>query len=81
MGRKKQGNGRDSNPKYLETKIFGGQKVLAGNIIVRQRGSRIKPGQGAGMGRDFTIFSLVDGMVNFIERDGKKVVSVIPLSK
>ncbi|MBN1445367.1 MAG: 50S ribosomal protein L27 [Candidatus Omnitrophica bacterium] len=81
MGRKKQGNGRDSNPKCLETKVYGGQKVKAGNIIVRQRGSRIKPGQGAGIGKDFTIFSLVDGMVDFIERDGRKVVNVVPLSK
>jgi len=81
MGRKKPGNGRDSNPKCLETKIFSGQTVKAGNIIVRQRGSRIKPGLGAGMGKDFTVFSLVDGMVDFIERDGKKVVNIIPLSK
>lgn len=81
MGRKKQGNGRDSNPKYLETKVFSGQTVTAGSIIVRQRGSRIKAGRGAGIGKDYTVFSLVDGMVDFIERDGKKVVNVTPLSK
>ncbi len=81
MGRKKQGNGRDSNPKYLETKVFSGQTVTAGSIIVRQRGSRIKPGRGAGMGKDFTVFSLIDGMVDFIERDGRKVVNVTPISK
>jgi large subunit ribosomal protein L27 len=81
MGRKKQGNGRDSNPKYLETKIYGGQTVRAGSIIVRQRGSSIKPGKGTGMGKDYTVFSLIDGMVDFVERDGKKVVNIIPISK
>jgi len=81
MGRKKQGNGRDSNPKYLETKVYGGQTVPAGSIIVRQRGSRIKPGTGADMGRDYTVYSLIDGMVEFVERKGSKVVNVLPVPK
>ncbi|MCK9267033.1 50S ribosomal protein L27 [bacterium] len=79
MGRKKQGNGRDSRPKYLETKVYGGQVVTAGSIIVRQRGSRIKPGRGAGMGRDYTLFSLIDGTVEFSQRKGSKIVNIIPM--
>ncbi|MCK4248599.1 MAG: 50S ribosomal protein L27 [Candidatus Omnitrophica bacterium] len=58
-------NGRDSNPKMLGVKAFGGQKVTAGSIIVRQRGTPFKPGQNAGVGRDHTIFALIDGIVNF----------------
>lgn len=81
MGRKKQGNGRNSNPKYLETKVYGGQSVTAGSIIVRQRGSRIKPGSGADIGRDYTIYSLVDGIVEFSERKGSKIVNIVPLPK
>lgn len=81
MGRKKQGNGRDSNPKYLGTKIYEGQTVNSGSIIVRQKGSRIKPGSGVGIGRDYTIYSLIDGMVEFVERKGSKVVNVIPVPK
>ncbi|MCM8786336.1 MAG: bL27 family ribosomal protein [Candidatus Omnitrophica bacterium] len=76
MGRKRQGNGRDSNPKYRGVKVFEGEIVKAGNIIVRQKGSKIIPGVGCSMGRDFTIFSLVDGVVEFIERGNKKVVNV-----
>lgn len=78
MGRKKQGNGRDSNPKYRGTKVFEGQKVKAGNIIVRQKGTKILPGKGTSIGRDYTIFSIVDGIVEFTERNGKKVVNVNP---
>jgi large subunit ribosomal protein L27 len=72
-------NGRDSNPKYLGVKKYGGERVLAGNILVRQRGTRIHPGKGVGLGRDHTIFALVDGVVLF-ERKGrdKKQVSVVP---
>jgi large subunit ribosomal protein L27 len=81
MGRKKQGNGRDSNPRYAGTKVYGGQVVRAGNIIIRQSGSKIMPGKGASMGRDFTIFSLTDGMVEFSKRKGKKIVTVIPISQ
>jgi len=83
MGRKKaQGagrNGRDSNPKYRCVKIYDGQTVRAGNIIVRQKGTRIHPGKNVGMGKDFTIFALIDGKVKFStkERD-KHFVSVIP---
>ena len=81
MGRKKQGNGRDSNPKYDGTKIYSGQVVKAGSIIVRQSGSKILPGKGTSIGRDFTIFSLTNGMVEFAERKRKKIVNVIPLSQ
>ncbi|GBF07906.1 50S ribosomal protein L27 [Deinococcus aerius] len=61
-------NGRDSNPKYLGVKKFGGEKVVAGNILVRQRGTKFKAGQGVGMGRDHTLFALVDGKVVFTNR-------------
>ena len=72
-------NGRDSNPKYRGVKKFGGETVIAGNIIVRQKGTRWHPGQNVGMGRDFTLFSLVEGVVRF-ERLGKtrQKVSVYP---
>jgi len=63
-------NGRDSNPKFLGTKRGDGQTVLAGNILVRQRGTKIRPGNNVGCGRDHTLFALVDGVVRF-ERDGK----------
>ncbi|MCD6407646.1 50S ribosomal protein L27 [bacterium] len=79
MARKKQGNGRDSNPKYRGTKVFEGQRVKAGNIIVRQKGTKILPGKGTSIGRDYTIFSVVDGIVEFTERNGKKVVNVNPV--
>ena len=70
-------NGRDSNPKYLGVKKFGGQKVKAGNILVKQRGTKFKPGNNVGLGKDYTIFSLIEGTVQF-ERAGrnKKSVSV-----
>jgi large subunit ribosomal protein L27 len=72
-------NGRDSNPKYLGVKKFGGEKVIAGNIIIRQRGTKYHPGNNVGLGRDYTIFSLIDGNVKFTTiKDGKKVVNVIP---
>lgn len=58
-------NGRDSNPKMLGVKIFGGQSVTAGNIIVRQRGTEFHAGEGVGMGRDHTLFALTDGVVTF----------------
>lgn len=72
-------NGRDSNPKYLGTKIFDGQPVVSGNIIVRQRGTKIHPGTNVGMGRDHTLFATAEGFVKF-ERLGKtrKKVSVYP---
>jgi large subunit ribosomal protein L27 len=69
MAHKKAGgssrNGRDSNPKMLGVKKFGGEAVLPGNIIVRQRGTRFHPGAGVGMGRDYTLFALVAGRVTF----------------
>ncbi|MCA1749206.1 MAG: 50S ribosomal protein L27 [Parasphingopyxis sp.] len=69
MAHKKAGgssrNGRDSNPKYLGVKKFGGEKVSAGNIIVRQRGTKWRPGINVGLGRDHTIFALTDGHVRF----------------
>jgi len=85
MGRKKgQGagrNGRDSNPKYQGVKIFDGQTVRAGNIIVRQKGTRIHPGKNVGMGKDYTIFALIDGRVKFYTRErDKHFVSVLPLT-
>ena len=58
-------NGRDSNPKMLGVKIFGGQAIVAGNIIVRQRGTEFHAGEGVGMGRDHTLFALNDGVVKF----------------
>lgn len=71
-------NGRDSNPQYLGVKRYDGQKVLAGNILVRQRGTRIHPGDNVGLGSDDTLFALVNGRVKF-SRLGKtrKKVSVI----
>ena len=63
-------NGRDSNPKYLGAKRADGQAVRAGNILVRQRGTKIKPGANVGVGRDHTLFALKDGVLKF-ERVGK----------
>jgi len=65
-------NGRDSNSQRLGVKRFGGQKVLAGNILVRQRGTRFHPGINVGLGRDDTLFALADGCVQFRPRPGKK---------
>ncbi|MCL5260203.1 MAG: 50S ribosomal protein L27 [Gammaproteobacteria bacterium] len=84
MAHKKAGgstrNGRDSNPKMLGVKCFGGQTVKSGNIIVRQRGTRFHPGKNVGLGRDHTIFALIDGNVNFTMRGHKQryFVSVNP---
>ena len=72
-------NGRESASQRLGIKIFGGQKVVAGNIIVRQRGSKHNPGNTVGMGKDDTLFALVDGTVQFHKgKRDKSVVSVIP---
>ena len=68
---------RDSNAKRLGVKLYGGQKAQAGNIIMRQRGTKIAPGNGIGMGRDFTLFALTDGIVHFKMRNGKKTVELI----
>lgn len=74
-------NGRDSNPKYRGVKVFDGQRVRPGMIIVRQVGNKIHPGRNVGQGKDFTLFALVEGVVKFQRygRDRKKV-SVIPLT-
>ena len=65
-------NGRDSNSKRLGVKVYGGMEVVAGNIIVRQRGTKFKPGRNVGLGKDFTIFALSDGKVRF-DREGRRV--------
>ena len=70
-------NGRNSNPKYRGVKKHASEIVLAGNIIVRQKGTKIHPGKNVGIGRDFTIYSLIDGSVEFSTgREGRKYVSV-----
>ena len=79
MAHKKGGgssrNGRDSNPQNLGVKIYAGQAVLAGTILVRQRGSKIAPGAGVGLGRDHTLFALVPGKVRYerVGKDGRRV--------
>ena len=70
-------NGRDSNAQYLGVKKFGGEAVVAGNIIVRQRGTNFHPGQNVGMGKDHTLFALTDGNVRFGVRRDRKVVDVV----
>lgn len=82
MAHKKAGgsssNGRDSNPKYHGVKIFGGEQIHPGMIILRQRGSKFHPGNGVAMGRDFTIFAVREGMVKFRQYSKKrKTVSVV----
>jgi len=74
-------NGRDSISKRLGVKRHDGQIVKAGNIIVRQRGTRIYPGINVGMGSDYTLFAKVDGIVKFVSRRGRKYVDVIPLQE
>jgi large subunit ribosomal protein L27 len=64
-------NGRDSNPKMLGVKVYGGQQILAGGIIVRQRGTKFHPGKNVGCGRDFTLFALKDGVVEFAKNTRK----------
>jgi large subunit ribosomal protein L27 len=72
-------NGRESHSKRLGVKIFGGQLAIAGNIIVRQRGTKHNPGENVGIGKDHTLFALVDGTVQFKKkRDERSFVSVIP---
>ncbi len=70
-------NGRDSNPKMLGVKIFEGQDVRSGMIIVRQRGTRFRPGPGTGLGRDHTIFAVRDGRVEFRSSGEKRSVAVV----
>jgi large subunit ribosomal protein L27 len=72
-------NGRESHSKRLGVKIYGGEKVIAGNIIVRQRGTLHMPGNNVGIGRDHTLFALIDGKVVFKKKaDNKSYVSVLP---
>ena len=72
-------NGRDSNSKRLGVKCYGGEYVIPGNIIIRQRGTKIRPGQNVGLGKDYTIFAVAEGRVKFETRGGHKYVSVQPL--
>lgn len=75
-------NGRESHSKRLGIKIFGGQSAIAGNIIVRQRGTQHHPGKGVGIGKDHTIFAMIDGTVIFKKkRDNKSYISVIPFTE
>ncbi len=82
MSHKKGGgstsNGRDSNSKRLGFKKFGGEVVKPGNIILRQRGTRFLPGSNVGLGKDYTIYALIDGQVQFEMKQGRKMVSVYP---
>lgn len=72
-------NGRDSNPQYLGVKKYGGEQVLAGNILIRQRGTRIHKGNNVGLGKDYTLFALIDGFVKFeTKKAGRKFVNVYP---
>jgi large subunit ribosomal protein L27 len=71
-------NGRDSQPKRLGVKSYGGERVLAGNILVRQRGTKIHPGFNVDIGRDDTLFALIEGVVKFEMSRGRKLVSVYP---
>ena len=85
MAQKKGGgstrNGRDSQPKMLGVKAYGGQVVSSGSIIVRQRGTRFHAGPGVGMGRDHTLFALVDGTISFVVKgaENRKTVVVTPV--
>ncbi len=72
-------NGRDSNPQYLGVRKYGGERVAAGNILVRQRGTRFHAGKNVGLANDHTLFALVDGVVRFEHKDKKRMkVSVYP---
>lgn len=79
-GQGSSSNGRDSNPKYLGLKRGQGQEVLAGTILVRQRGTKYHPGKNVGVGKDYTLFALTHGTVSFTTRDNKKVVSILAVS-
>ncbi len=85
MAHKKAGgssrNGRDTAGRRLGVKKFGGEKVIAGNIIIRQRGTAVKPGRNVGLGKDHTIFALIEGHVKFEHRaEGRVQVSVAPIA-
>ncbi|MCQ2352170.1 MAG: 50S ribosomal protein L27 [Victivallaceae bacterium] len=78
-GQSSSHNGRDSQPKFLGIKAFGGETVSAGSIIVRQRGTRFRPGLNVGCGRDFTLFALCDGTVEFCKSQRK--VNIVPMAE
>jgi len=71
-------NGRDSGPQFLGVKEFGGEKVLAGHVLVRQRGTKFHPGRNVGRGKDDTLFAMIDGYVKFEGPKGRRRVSVMP---
>mgnify|MGYP006272335361 CR=1 FL=1 len=71
-------NGRDSNAQRLGVKVFAGTSITAGTIVIRQRGTKFHPGKNVGRGGDDTLFALVDGVVKFGERKGRKVIDVLP---
>lgn len=73
-------NGRDSIGRRLGVKLYGGQKAIPGNILIRQRGTQVYPGKGVGMGRDHTLFALIEGLVAFSKRDNRKYISVLPVA-
>lgn len=72
-------NGRDSKSKRLGVKKYAGEHVISGNILVRQRGTKIKPGKNVGLGKDHTIFAVIEGIVMFDMRRGRKRINVVPL--
>jgi large subunit ribosomal protein L27 len=74
-------NGRDSNPQYLGVKLYAGQVAKPGSILVRQRGNHFWPGKNVGQGKDYTLFALTHGTVEFHKKGGKKFVSVIELNE
>ncbi len=81
MAHKKAGgssrNGRDSNSKRLGVKRYGGEVVRSGNILVRQRGTRIRPGDNVGCGKDYTLFALIDGQVEYFKKAGRTTVRIV----
>ncbi len=77
-GQSSSRNGRDSNPQMRGIKVYGGQKVRAGNILVRQCGTKWKPGRNVGLGKDYTIFALVDGTCEYEKKQKKTFVNVVP---
>ncbi len=81
MAHKKAGgssrNGRDSNSKRLGVKRYGGEVVRAGNILVRQRGTKIRPGDHVGCGKDYTLFALTDGQVQYFKKAGRTTVRIV----
>ena len=70
-------NGRESQSKRLGVKAYAGERVSAGSIILRQRGTKVYPGENVGLGKDYTLFALCDGIVKFGSKDGKKNVSIV----